>query len=144
MRSERLRREIDQALQAGWAIEDESPDRVVLVNRNYGDLGVHVVIALLTAWWSFGVLNAVYAAYKYLNDSQRRVLWESARACPNCGEAAAADAEFCRTCGEKLPHDSDGPHSCPECGVVLADGARYCRNCGSEVGTRSATGQDVG
>lgn len=133
MRSERIRREIDAALQAGWTIEDESPERVVLVKRNYGDLGVHVIIALLTAWWSFGVLNAVYAAYKYLNDSRRRVLWESGRSCPNCGDPAAADADYCRACGEDLPDDGPRPRTCPECGVVLAEGARYCRNCGTEV-----------
>lgn len=134
MRSERLRREIDDALRAGWKIEDESPDRVVLVKRNFGDLGIHVVIALLTAWWSFGVINGVYAAFKYLNDSRRQVLWESRRACPECGEPADADAEYCRHCGEELSNDADATRTCPDCGAALSEGDRYCRSCGSDVG----------
>jgi len=133
MRSERVRREIDEALQAGYKIEDESTERVVLVKRNYGSLGVHVIIAVLTAWWSFGVVNAVYAAYKHLSDSRRRVLWDSDRTCPDCGTHAAADAEYCSNCGEELPTDAAGPRSCSECGVVLGKDARYCRNCGTEV-----------
>jgi len=99
MRTERMRREVDEALQAGWKIADESTDRVVLVKRNCGALGVHVIVALLTAWWTFGIVNAVYAGYEYLNDARRRVLWESDRACPNCGARAAADARYCRDCG---------------------------------------------
>ncbi|WP_135822626.1 zinc ribbon domain-containing protein [Halostella litorea] len=133
MRTERIRREVDEALRAGWTIEDESSERVVLVKRSYGSLGVHAVIAVLTAWWSFGVVNAVYAGYMYLNDSSRRVLWESDRSCPNCGTRAAADAEYCSNCGEDLPTDADSPRNCPDCGVVLGADARYCRNCGTEV-----------
>ena len=133
MRTERVRREIDEALQAGWKIENESTERIVLVKRNYGSLGVHVIIAVLTAWWSLGIVNAVYAAYKYLNDSRRRVLWESDRSCRNCGTHAAADAEYCSNCGEELPADAGGPRNCPDCGVVLSADARFCRNCGTEV-----------
>ena len=100
-RSERLQRQIDDAIADGWRIESETPERVVLVKRNFGSLGVHVVIAVLTGWWSFGVVNLVYGAYKYLNDSQRRVLRDGA-ACPDCGASVAPNASYCQNCGADL------------------------------------------
>jgi hypothetical protein len=50
MRSERARREIEDALAAGWRIESEGPHRVVLVDREFGSVGGHLVVALLTFW----------------------------------------------------------------------------------------------
>lgn len=75
MRSERSRREIEDALATGWRIESETPERVVLVDRQFGDIGVHLIIALLTAWWTMGLGNVAYAAYKYFNDTKRRIVW---------------------------------------------------------------------
>ncbi len=51
--------------------------------------------------------------------------------CPDCGEAAVADANFCVSCGSRL---SAG---CPSCGVGNPDGSRFCRVCG--VGLVGAT-----
>ncbi|WP_137283713.1 zinc ribbon domain-containing protein [Halorussus salinisoli] len=101
-RTERLQRQIDDAIADGWRIESETPERVVLVKRNFGSLGVHLIIALLTGWWSFGVINLVYGAYKYLNDSQRRVLREG-EACPECGASVSPSATYCQNCGTELP-----------------------------------------
>jgi ribosomal protein S27AE len=100
-RSERLQREIDDAIAGGWRIESETPERVVLIKRNYGSLGVHLILAILTGWWSFGVINIVYGAYKYLNDSRRRVLREG-EACPECGGSVAPNASYCQNCGTDL------------------------------------------
>jgi len=96
-RSERLQRRIDD----GWQIESETPERVVLVKRTVGSLWVHLTLAVLTAWWSFGLINLVYGAYKYLNDSRRRVLREGA-ACPACGASVSPDASYCQQCGTEL------------------------------------------
>ena len=97
-KSERLQREIDEAIAAGWKIETETPERVVLVKRNFGDLGVHLILAVLTAWWSFGLVNSAYGVYKYLNDSKRRVLRDSI-ACPECGASVPSGASYCQNCG---------------------------------------------
>lgn len=42
----------------------------------FGDLGVHIVVAVLTLWWSMGLGNGLYAACKYFTDSQRTVVWK--------------------------------------------------------------------
>jgi len=41
---------VDERIVAISTIVYESPDRVVLVQRNFGDLGIHVFIAVLIAW----------------------------------------------------------------------------------------------
>jgi hypothetical protein len=33
-----------------------------------------VLVALLTAWWTLGIGNVVYAAYKYFNGSATKVV----------------------------------------------------------------------
>ncbi|WP_435180022.1 zinc ribbon domain-containing protein [Halorussus sp. AFM4] len=100
-RSENLQREIDDLIARGWRIESETPERVVMVKRNVGSLGVHLLLAILTGWWSFGLVNLVYGGYKYLNDSQRRVIREGT-SCPECGASVAPDASYCQNCGTEL------------------------------------------
>ncbi len=136
MRSERVQRELDDLLAAGWRIREETPDRVVVVKPNYGGLGVHVLLFLLTFWWSFGAVNLAYALWKYVNDSPRRVLSDRTGvvgrrevACPNCGTDNPGDAAYCLSCGERLPGSGE-TKTCPDCGTTVAAGDSYCPNCG--------------
>lgn len=133
-RSELLQRQIDEAIAEGWRIETETPERVILVKREYGDLAVHVLLAVLTGWWSFGLVNLVYGAYKYANDSRRRVLRDE-RICPECGASAPANAEYCQSCGTQMPSVGAGGQSCPECGNAVSADANYCNECGTELTT---------
>lgn len=87
------RREVTAKVEAGWRIEEDAPDRVTLVRREFGSPGAHLVIAVLTFWWTMGVGNVLYAAYKYFVDSRRTVVWKRpADASDEVGEPAT-DAE---------------------------------------------------
>jgi len=93
MHSRRLQERLDAAIEEGWQIERETPDRVVLVRRSYGSVGIHILLAVFTAWWSFAVFNLLYAGYSYLEESERRVLREpSEEICPECGAASRPGA----------------------------------------------------
>jgi len=133
MRSKRIQREIDDLVAQGWRIEEETPDRVVMVDRKYGSVGSHILVALLTFWFSLGVGNVVWAAYNYVANSQRRVLWDDGDACPGCGAAVPATADYCPSCGEALESgvDPTGAITCPDCAAVVTDGSRYCPACGA-------------
>ncbi|TMT85935.1 zinc ribbon domain-containing protein [Haloterrigena sp. H1] len=135
MRSKRVQQEIDDLVAQGWRIEEETPDRVVMVDREFGSVGSHIVVALLTFWFSLGVGNVVWAAYNYVSNSRRRVLWEDGDACPSCGAAVSATDDYCQSCGEALESSPDPTStiSCPDCEAVVTDGSRYCPACGAKL-----------
>ena len=132
MRSRRLQREIDDLVAQGWTIEEEAPDHVVMIDREFGSLVSHLLIAILTFWFSMGLGNVVWAAYNYVANSRRRVLWEDGRDCPNCGAGVSPEAAYCPDCGtalETVP-EPEGEIACPDCEAMVAEGSRYCPNCG--------------
>lgn len=132
MRTERTRREIDRLIESGWRIDEETPERTVLVKREYGDVVIHLLILVLT-FWTGGIANVIYGAYKYLN-SPKRVLRDENRECPSCGASVAPDAEYCSACGAEQPaRDPATTTACEECGAALAPGANYCSACGATV-----------
>ena len=135
MRSNRLQREIDDLVAEGWTIEDEDRHRVVLVDREFGSVASHILVALLTVWWTMGLGNVVWGAYNYVSRSQRQVLWERRTNCPTCGAEVSGDAAYCPSCGADVEsHGTDARGmACPECEAVVAEGSRYCGSCGTKV-----------
>lgn len=69
-----LQQQINDAEIEGWAVYERHDDRVIMVDRDYGTLGGHVLIALLTVWWTAGLGNVLYAAYRYFFKPDKRVL----------------------------------------------------------------------
>ncbi|WP_232702959.1 hypothetical protein [Halobacterium wangiae] len=76
-RSDSYRREVTAKVESGWQIEEDTRDRVTLVRRDFGNPGVHLVIAIFTIWWAMGVPNLLYAAYRYFTRSQRTIVWKN-------------------------------------------------------------------
>lgn len=74
--SDAYRQQFTRMIEAGWRVEEDTPDRVTLVKREYGSPGVHLVLAIFTIWWLLGVPNLLYAAYKYFTASKRTVVWK--------------------------------------------------------------------
>ncbi len=74
MSSERLERQIGRETVGGYRLEAIDGERAVLKRPNYGSKLGHIVVFLLTAWFSLGVGNLLYAAYRYVNDSEYKVL----------------------------------------------------------------------
>lgn len=74
MRSDNLQKKVDDAEIEGWNVKSEQGDRVVMMKPNYGSLGGHVLIALLTVWWTLGLGNVLYSAHRYFYKSDKRVI----------------------------------------------------------------------
>lgn len=70
-------RRVTEKVEAGWRIEEETSDRVVLVKRNIGSPTVHVILAILTIWWAMGIPNLLYGLYKYIANSERTIIWKT-------------------------------------------------------------------
>lgn len=72
--NENLQKKVDDAKTEGWNLDEEGENRAVMIKRGYGTLGGHVLIAFLTIWWTFGLGNVIYAAYKYFGDTDKKVI----------------------------------------------------------------------
>jgi len=146
MRSKHLQREVDDLVAQGWKIEEETPDRVVLVDRKFGSVISHVLVALPTFWFSMGLGNVVWGAYNYVSNSQRR--GSSGRTVATVRPAVVdvpSSADYCPSCGADLEPvaEPNGGIVCPECDAVAADGSRYCPSCGTKLAAtfgRSSSG----
>ncbi len=49
--------------------------------------------------------------------------------CPNCNSPLVAGAEFCMSCGNKIPKTE----TCKNCGAPLVHEAEFCTKCGQKV-----------
>lgn len=63
-----LRRRVEDFRVRGWTVERDHGDRVVLVDRGFGSLPVHVLLLVLTG----GVGNVLYAWYRHTSGAPRR------------------------------------------------------------------------
>ncbi|MFC6906116.1 zinc ribbon domain-containing protein [Halalkalicoccus tibetensis] len=62
-----FRQQLDAMVAEGWEIEGEYDDRVVLVDRGIGSIGLHVLLLLFTG----GVGNLLYGWYSYSMNAER-------------------------------------------------------------------------
>jgi len=67
---EQFRRRVASYQDAGWEITADHGDRVTVVDRDIGSLGVHVLLLLFTG----GFLNIVYGWYHYSKAAETRQL----------------------------------------------------------------------
>ena len=65
-----FRRRVQDHLNAGWEIERDDGDRVVLVDRGIGSVGVHVLLFFVTS----GIGNLLYGWWHYSKLAERRRL----------------------------------------------------------------------
>ena len=79
MKSDQFQQIIEDEKVEGWSVDEDGDERVVMVKRKYGTLGGHVLVLLLT-FWTFGVGNVLYAAWKYFGDADTKVVRDPAAA----------------------------------------------------------------
>ena len=72
--SAKLERQVDDMAVEGWKVSKDQGHRVILTRPDYGSLGGHVLVAILTVWWTLGLGNAAYAGYRYVRHSEKRVI----------------------------------------------------------------------
>ena len=71
---DRLEHRIARASREGWELERDFGDHAVMVRRTFGSANEHLAVALVTVWFTMGIGNALWGAYRYFGDAERRVL----------------------------------------------------------------------
>lgn len=61
-----LETSVDEFITRGYKIQSEGESSTRLKEQDWGDADVHVIIAALSGWWTFGLSNALYAIYKHV------------------------------------------------------------------------------
>lgn len=68
---EKLQQEIEDSQVAGWNLESQNENVAILTKAGgWGSLGAHLIIMLLSAWWTFFIGNLIYAVYVHLTSKQ--------------------------------------------------------------------------
>jgi hypothetical protein len=65
-----LRKVVDQYITEGYKIQSRGNNSVKLKKTEYGSFAAHILIFIVTAWWTFLLGNIFYAAYKYITGEQ--------------------------------------------------------------------------
>lgn len=56
-----MERTVDDFVTRGWEIIDEGQNSRVLREKNWGSVVGHIIVAVLTAWWTLFLGNLAYA-----------------------------------------------------------------------------------
>lgn len=59
-----LERSVDEYITRGYRITSQGESSTRLKEKDWGEAGIHFIIAVLTIWWTFGLANTLYALYK--------------------------------------------------------------------------------
>lgn len=97
---------IDEHVDDGWTVASRDETEVTLKKRGFGSLKAHVVILVLTAWWTFFMGNVAYAAYKYIRGT-KKVVPNVATSKSSVSENSAATQREVASTGVTLPESDD-------------------------------------
>lgn len=61
-----MEKSVDEFITRGYRVLSEGEASTRLKERDWGDAGTHLIIAVLTGWWTFGLSNALYAIYSHV------------------------------------------------------------------------------
>lgn len=45
----------------------------MMKERSFGSAGTHLLILIFLGWWTIGIANAIYAAYKYFSGDEVKI-----------------------------------------------------------------------
>lgn len=69
-----MEQEKDDLMEEGWSVKSATDKKIVMRDNDYGGVGAHILILLLTGWFLFGLGNIAYAAKRYWTNSRKRVI----------------------------------------------------------------------
>lgn len=64
---------IDDFITQGYKIKNQGERSALMKKKNWGSGGMHIVVAVLTIWWTLGLGNVAYAIYKYMTAEEVQI-----------------------------------------------------------------------
>lgn len=59
---------LDEFITQGYKVEASGETNMIVKKSTWGSLSGHLLVALLTVWWTFGIGNLVYALAVHKSD----------------------------------------------------------------------------
>jgi hypothetical protein len=60
-----MERTRDDLMTTGYKVKSTGENSTLLSNAGWGNLGGHLIVALLTVWWTLGIGNLIYAVIEH-------------------------------------------------------------------------------
>jgi len=61
---------VDDKITEGYKVMSAGENSVKLKKVEYGSFAAHILIFILTVWWTLGIANVLYAVYKYVTGEE--------------------------------------------------------------------------
>jgi hypothetical protein len=70
----------DDFMTTGYEVLREGEETVLMRKNTWGSVGGHIVVAVLTVWWTIGIGNLIYALIVHYTAEQVLIKMEEAEA----------------------------------------------------------------
>ncbi|GAA0465361.1 hypothetical protein MUK72_00785 [Halococcus dombrowskii] len=71
---------IDDFVTQGYRIKEQGENSTMMKEKDWGSGGMHLIVLVFLGWWTVGIANAVYAAYKYFTGAEVKIQVEESSA----------------------------------------------------------------
>lgn len=61
---------VDDKISEDYKILSEGANSIRIKKVQYGSFAAHILIFILTVWWTLGIANVLYAVYKYVTGDE--------------------------------------------------------------------------
>lgn len=68
-----MERVIDDFITQGYKVKSQGETSAMMKKKDFGSGGMHIIILVLFGWWTLGIANAIYAAYKYFSADEVQI-----------------------------------------------------------------------
>lgn len=98
-----MERLVDEFVTRGYKIELDGESRTRLKQTDWGDADTHLLLAVLTVWWTLGLANALYAIYKRVTADEVVIRIEEETAERKAAETETREGESRETTRDDAP-----------------------------------------
>lgn len=64
---------IDDFITQGYKVKSRGEQSAMMKEKDFGSGGMHLLILIFLGWWTLGIANAIFAAYKYFTADEVQV-----------------------------------------------------------------------
>ena len=64
---------IDDFITQGYKVKSQGERSTMMKDKDFGSGGMHLLVLIFLGWWTLGIANALYAAYKYFTADEVQI-----------------------------------------------------------------------